>query len=66
MADGGRLEEMRKEIGKWKNRALDAAEHACFNCEEYVPHDDTRCQKCRIRRIKEEAAGGERDSAPVP
>lgn len=57
MTEEARLEEMRKEVGKWKNRALDAAQMACYNCEEYVPHDDKRCQQCRIRLIREEASG---------
>ena len=30
MTEEARLEEMRKEIGKWKNRALDAAQMACY------------------------------------
>ena len=59
MTEAGRLEEMRKEVGKWKNRALDAANMACYNCEEYVPHNDKRCEKCRIRVIREDAAGDE-------
>ena len=48
-----------KEIARWKNRALEACEKACWHCEEYVSGHD--CGKCRITKIREEAATSESD-----
>lgn len=43
-----------REAAKWKNRALEACEKACWQCEEYGSSHD--CDKCRISRIRKEAA----------
>ena len=53
-------EQLIQEIGRWKNRALEACEKACWHCEEYISRHD--CEKCRISKIKEEACS---DSKPV-
>lgn len=45
--------ELLKETAKWRNLAVEAAEHACFNCEEYA--GKRNCENCRMRLIKEEA-----------
>lgn len=44
-----------KEVAKWKNRALEACEKACFNCEEYMSREKGLCSVCRIWKIQEEA-----------
>lgn len=44
-----------KEAGKWKNRAVEAAKFACFNCEEYQEERKKDCSKCRMHTILEEA-----------
>lgn len=41
-----------QEVAKWKNRAVEAAEHACFNCEEYA--EKRNCERCRMRDILKE------------
>jgi hypothetical protein len=48
------VQQLRQDVAKWKNRALEACEKACFNCEEYWSRK--HCEKCRITKIKEEAA----------
>lgn len=47
-----RIERLTKDLAKWKNRAIEAANKACRECDQ-MPVD---CEKCRIRKIKEEAA----------
>lgn len=47
-----KIQQLIQDIAKWKNRALEAAERACFECENL--HAD--CEKCRMKKIKEEAA----------
>ena len=46
-----KIQQLIQDIAKWKNRALEAAERACFECESL--HKD--CDKCRMKKIKEEA-----------
>ena len=46
------IQRLMKEVGKWKNRAVEAAERACLECERL----DVDCMKCRMREIKEDAA----------
>lgn len=41
-----------QDIARWKNRAVEAAERACVECERL----DADCSKCRMMKIKEEAA----------
>lgn len=48
------MQNLLREIGKWKNRALEAAQMACANCEDR--EENYACNKCRIRIIKESAA----------
>ena len=48
------MQNLLREVGKWKNRALEAAEKACETCEDRW--DKVACNKCRIRIIKESAA----------
>ena len=43
------IQNLLKEIGKWKNRAFEAAEVVCKSCNKKI------CDKCRIRIIKESA-----------
>lgn len=50
-----RIQSLMQEVAKWKNRALEAAEQACYNCEEYVERNDNHCHKCRIKKILEDA-----------
>lgn len=46
-----------KETGKWKNRAVEAAKFACYNCEEYQEERKKDCSKCRMQLILAEAGG---------
>ena len=48
-----RIQQLIRDVAKWKNRAVEAAERACAECE--VMHRD-QCRKCRIKQIKEEAS----------
>ena len=48
------MDELMKELGKWKSRALEAAQKACENCEEYR-EDRVKCKGCRMKQILEEA-----------
>lgn len=50
-----KIQRLTQELGMWKNRAVEAAQVACDNCEEYQ-EDRKKCGNCRIKRIKEEAA----------
>lgn len=47
-----RIQDLIQEIAKWKGRAIEAANQACFECERL----DKDCKKCRMLKIKEEAA----------
>lgn len=47
------LVQLTQEVARWKNRAMEACEKACFNCEEYWSRK--HCDKCRVKKIKEEA-----------
>lgn len=49
------IHKLTQEIARWKNRALEACEKACFNCEEYMSRDKGLCNVCRIKKIQEEA-----------
>jgi hypothetical protein len=46
-------ENLRNEIGKLRNRLVEAISEICFNCEEYIDKDDRRCEKCKWRRMRE-------------
>lgn len=46
-----RIQQLTQDLAKWKNRALEAAEKACFECERL----DANCEKCRMKKIKEDA-----------
>lgn len=48
------MDELMKELAKWKTRALEAAQKACENCEEYR-EGMTHCKGCRMKQILEEA-----------
>lgn len=50
-----KLQAITQEVAKWKGRAIEAAEQACYNCEEYTDRNENRCRKCRIKQIMEEA-----------
>jgi len=43
------IQDLVHEVARWKNRALEAAERACDECER------GECGNCRIKKIKEEA-----------
>lgn len=45
------IQRLAQDVAKWKNRAVEAAEKACFECE----HLAADCSKCRMTKIKEEA-----------
>ena len=54
MGEKENILQLRQEAAKWKNRALEAAEKACEKC--FDNREGQRiCEKCRIKRIKEEA-----------
>lgn len=46
------IQRLTQDLARWKNRAVEAAEQACFECERL----DKDCSKCRMQKIKEEAA----------
>lgn len=52
-----RIQDLIQEVARWKQRALNACEKACFNCEEYRPNAKKPCDVsgCCVYRIKEEA-----------
>lgn len=52
-----KIHDMTNEIARWRQRALDACEKACFNCEEYRPDARHPCdvKSCRVYQIKEAA-----------
>lgn len=51
------IQRMRQDLGKWKNRTLEAACECCDRCEMIFNHstEEKPCEDCRIRKIKEEA-----------
>lgn len=46
-----RIQYLTQEVAKCKNRAVEAAEKACFECERL----DKDCDTCRMKKIKDEA-----------
>lgn len=46
-----KIQELTREAAKWKKLALEAAERACFECEEYA-EGKRGCKRCRIMEIK--------------
>ena len=46
-----KIQELTREAAKWKKLALEAAERACFECEEYA-EGKRGCKRCRIMKIK--------------
>lgn len=46
-----KIQHLTQEVAKWKNRAVEAAEKACFECERL----DRECATCRMAKIKAEA-----------
>ena len=52
-----KLQDLLHEVARWRQRAMDACERACFNCEEYRPNARTPCENtdCRVYKIKEAA-----------
>ena len=52
-----KMQELIQEAVRWKQRALDACEKACFNCEEYRPDAKHPCDvtSYRVYQIKEAA-----------
>lgn len=51
-----KIQKLTQDVAKWKNRAMEAAERACSECEEYMSREKEGCKKCRMTKIKEEAA----------
>ena len=49
------IQRLTQDVARLKNRILEIAEKACFNCEEYVGRNEERCKECRVKRFKEEA-----------
>ena len=54
MGENEKIQQLTKDVAKWKNRAIEAAEKACDNCEEYQ-EGRKNCGKCRVNKIWEEA-----------
>ena len=52
-----KIQDLQKEAARWKQRALNAADKACYNCEEYRPNAKQPCDcvMCPVYKIKEEA-----------
>ena len=52
-----RMQDLVQEAARWRQRAIDACEKACFNCEEYRPNAKKPCDvtTCRVYQIKEAA-----------
>jgi hypothetical protein len=48
-----KVQEMTAEIARLRGRLVEAIAKACFNCEEYIGHDDKRCAHCSIHKMKE-------------
>ena len=46
-----KIEQLKQDLARWKGRALEAANKACRECDQMPVY----CEKCRIRKIKEEA-----------
>ena len=49
-----KIQRLTQDVARWKNRAVELADVACQNCEEYM-EAQRHCEKCRVRKIKEEA-----------
>ena len=45
------IQRLMQGLAKWKNRAVEAVNQACFECERI----DKDCSKCRMQKIKEDA-----------
>ena len=52
-----KIQDLQKEAARWKQRALNAADKACYNCEEYRSDVKHPCESktCPIYIIKEDA-----------
>ena len=50
-----RIQQLTQDAARWRNRAIEAAQRACDECEEYVQRREGVCRKCRMREILEEA-----------
>ena len=48
-----KIQDLTQENAKLRGWVVEATSKACFNCEEYIPHDEKRCQGCSIKRMKE-------------
>ena len=49
--DKKEIEELKKDLGKWKQRAIDAAMIACSECDQVRQ----QCENCKCRRILDDA-----------
>ena len=49
-----KIQKLTQDVAKWKNRAVEVAQVACENCEEYA-EGHKNCGACRVLKIKEEA-----------
>ena len=43
------IQQLRRDVAKWKNRAVEVASIACMKCQW------KECERCRVQKIKEEA-----------
>ena len=50
-----KIQQLEKEMRKWKRYARQACEQACDECREYANAGEQYCGSCRIRKIREEA-----------
>lgn len=48
-----RIQDMAKELAKWKNRAIEAAQEVCVLCRDMLVPLKADCKKCRTHEILE-------------
>ena len=54
MNEDERIQELIRELAKWRGRAIEAAETACQMCRASDPE---LCRHCRMEKIRQEATG---------
>ena len=50
------IQDLKREVARWKNRTLEAAYECCDRCGAKLSTELNPCEKCRIMRIREEAS----------
>jgi hypothetical protein len=46
------IQELKREISRWRGRAIEAAEEVCNQCRIACPD---ACRNCRMKKIRQEA-----------